>query len=312
MNKFIKKILIFTYLILSGLGVLERYVERKAYHTDIYASMAREYEANRDSIQILFLGTSMFNLGLDKPSLPPHSLKLAVSGQNLTHEYYISREVIPNLPSLKTVVLELSYFTLRDDRDFRKNNIKLVSWTGPTIYFNTKRYSRFSKWGWELSDANKFREILFFNPETPAAEKANPDPIPTDEELHQIFSKQTAREMPTHTNDQRYYKYNRELFEGIISLAHGQGAEIVIVIPPTPPEYREATDSVQLAEMYATASSMQQKYGARVIDCFADRRYPRSAFLDYFHLREGKGSSKFTANLLRDLTADSLLTIVHN
>lgn len=109
MTRFIKKILLyFLPIALLAIG-LEIYVESIP---NSYTYKRQYMEQHATSLQTLILGSSYAYDGIDA-ALLPHAFNLANSSQCFEDDYRLLAKYLPQMDSLKTVILPLSYSSLQ-------------------------------------------------------------------------------------------------------------------------------------------------------------------------------------------------------
>lgn len=304
MKKFVKHLLLFSVMVVLFFIIGEIYVEKTAYKHDEIAWRAMRLEQEKDSIRTLFIGSSLLHAAVSDTLWGPEAFNMSVVAASTEYLYYFADTVIPRLPNLERVVLELSYHTLRDTRDFSKNNVSFVGWCRPTVYWHTRKYSRWSTHGFELFDAATFRNKLFNNHHGSGKDDVD-DLLAAPENLWDAQERlnQGKNLSINQTKDTTYYHDNLRLVEGIIQKAQKHGAEVTLCIPPVLEEFRQQMDPGQLAELYSTVDMLCRKYRLRCFDYLADDRFGVADFIDINHLNHGPGRTKFTVIFRHDLLA---------
>lgn len=306
MNRFVKHLLLFSLMVSAFFIAGEIYVENTSYKHDEIAWRGKLLEEMKDSIQTLFIGSSLLHAAVSDTIWGPQAFNLAIIAASPEYEYFIADTVIPRLPNLKEVVIELGYQTLRDDRDYIEDFVGFIGWCRPTIYLNTRKYSRWSTHGFELFEPRTFREKLFnlyrfFGKEDVDNQLEAPKKL-----LEATYRRDQGEKLASsYTGANTYFNDNLRFLEGIIKKAKEQGAEVVLCTPPVLAEYRQYMDPDQLSELYSTAGMLCRKYNIRYFNYLADTRFGLSDFLDISHLNHGRGRRKFTRIFRQDMLTDS-------
>lgn len=295
MKRFVIHAIIFATLVGLFFIIAEFYVEKNAYKHDDIAWKALQFKERKDSIHTIFIGSSLTNSAIEDSRWATEALNLGLNGATMGYEYYIADAVLPHLPNLKVVVVEIGYQTLRDDRDFHGNFTSCIGWERPTVYFHTRKYSRLSSHGFEFFDPVRFREKLFNNFHE-AGEFDIDRFIDSPDYLRDAPSRLAEGESSAafFTKDSTYYSYNLQLLERIIEMVQERGAEVALCAYPVLEEYTRFMDPDQLNEMYSTVAMLQKKYGIQFFDYYMDKRFGAMDFYDISHLNHGEGRKKFT------------------
>ncbi len=103
-----------------------------------YKSINSYLQSNKDEIQVIVLGSSQMKNAVNPAYLDQSTLNIASGNQHFDTDFKILKELVPKLPKLETVVLEVSYshFELPlNGKNFWKNNIYLK-------YYNVNAFER--------------------------------------------------------------------------------------------------------------------------------------------------------------------------
>jgi hypothetical protein len=124
-GKFIKYVVLFFVPVILGYAIIEYMTLNLPMN---YLSTSQYLEEEKDSIEVILLGSSQMNDGIDPALLDKPSLNLASGDQHHDTDFKILKGLIDRLPNLNTVVLEVSYshFELpHNGKDFWKNSVYL-------------------------------------------------------------------------------------------------------------------------------------------------------------------------------------------
>lgn len=124
-RKFLKYTLIFFIPVLLGYLIIEMMTLNLPMSYQITSEYLNE---NKEDIEVIILGSSQMKDGIDPSLLDKPTLNMASGDQHHNTDFKLLKGLIDQLPSLNTVVLEVSYshFELpHNERDFWKNSIYL-------------------------------------------------------------------------------------------------------------------------------------------------------------------------------------------
>jgi hypothetical protein len=98
---------------------------------------------NKDKVEMLILGNSHANYGIDPTQFNLNTYNMAMVNQPLLHDYMILDKIIDSVPNLKKVIISLDYHTLYfSDQGIRNNWIYYDYGIDTNIEFKAK-LSRF-------------------------------------------------------------------------------------------------------------------------------------------------------------------------
>lgn len=134
-RKFLKYLLLFFFPVILGYVI----IEILTLNLPLGYKYTSEYlQQNKSGIQVLILGSSQLANAINPDFLSTPTLNMASGNQHHDTDLKILKQLQPQLPNLKTVVLEVSYshFELpHNGRDFWKNNVYLK-------YYNINAFER--------------------------------------------------------------------------------------------------------------------------------------------------------------------------
>lgn len=312
MKRFIRSCILFILSVVLTTFGLEYLSRIGATKFDAYAMLAKKMEARKDSITTAFFGSSLIANAVNDELWDDEAINFAVYGESPEQDYYMAKEIIPQLPALRTVVLEIGYLTLRDYREFLPEHPRTAAWFRPTVFFHTKKKSRWSADGWLFLHPTAFRDdlnALFKN------KPADPLEAAWTSSYNVTDTAAWLSDAKGHGYPQTYlpvhFKFNFGHIEETVKMAKERGVNVVIVIPPVTPEFYQVCREDQRKEMMAAALWLQRSYGVKIVNAFEDSRYTHSDFHDSFHINRSVGTYKFTRNLLYDIKVDTARTIIH-
>lgn len=130
MARFLLKIIYFSVPLILFLGIVEISVRKNTFH-----AKSKYLEEHRDSIEILFLGSSHNWRAINPEFINYKTAPLAHGGSAINIDFLLLDKYIDVLPKLKVVIFELGYHNLEDyrDKDWSKNHIF-------NIYYDINNY----------------------------------------------------------------------------------------------------------------------------------------------------------------------------
>lgn len=301
MKKFVRNIIIFSLLVCVGLGIMEFFARKQVVGDYVYK--AERIKLTGDSIQTLFIGSSLTHMGIDPHAWPDgHAFNLGFLGLNIDGMYYIFKSQLREIPCIKTVVLEMSYFIFFDK--IAEESTYWRSWIPITVHLKTDRHSRFSRYGFELADPPEMRTKLL-----PWRRKSifNSDSlghyIDRPLSIRDVGWKSSIRNIADDhiIPDWKYMVYNLRYYARLLQLCRSKGLEVIVVMHPAYAGYVAALEPVQMRQMYRMASALQAEFGFRFLDYFQDSRFEDDDWWDAVHMNTDVGASKFSRILYEDI-----------
>ncbi|MCW5520365.1 hypothetical protein J1N09_10975 [Aureitalea sp. L0-47] len=123
LRKFAKHTILFFIPVIIGCVILEVTTRKLPMR---YTFIAEHLQSNKDSIQVLALGSSQMKDALNPEWLDFPTINLASTNQHLNTDFKLYKGLKDKLPALTTVVMEVTYSHLelnQNDKEFWKNNI---------------------------------------------------------------------------------------------------------------------------------------------------------------------------------------------
>lgn len=123
MKKFVKHTVLFFIPVILGYLAVE-YTTRQLPMG--FKDLSRYYEENKTEFEVLVLGSSQIKDAINPELLQIPTLNLGSGNQHHDTDFKILKGLLPHIPNLKTVVLEVSYshFELpHNGKDFWKNAV---------------------------------------------------------------------------------------------------------------------------------------------------------------------------------------------
>ncbi len=109
MGKFIKHIAIFLFVATLFLSIVEIFVR---HIPNSYKHNLEILEQNRDSAEVMILGSSHAKQGINPRCFHQKAINMALDGQGIPIDAFILERYADNLPNLKYIILPVDYQTL--------------------------------------------------------------------------------------------------------------------------------------------------------------------------------------------------------
>lgn len=261
-----------------------------------FALKARHFEKNADRIDVLILGSSHNENGLNPGDFKDYTCSnLAFGGQDLRIDSAIFRNVVSRIKQVKFVVIELSYHSLeqRLDKHFANNALYLK-------FYGINLFERPMQWMDKLvyaSDPMLYNKILNPFQDRPKSNEfgfqtqLKKDAISTRFEMLGYDQKRILEDTTNHFIGRHkyedtiaYYKNRRTLFS-LIQQTVSSGKVPILFSPPVFSSYRAAYLPEKQERRQRCVEDIKKKQPDLVyIDLEADPRFDLFDFRDEDHL----------------------------
>lgn len=255
MQTFLKKILLY----LLPIAILAIGIEIYAEHISNSYTYKRQYmEQHADEIQTLVLGHSCAYDGIDASVLPA-AFNLANSSQCFEDDYRLLAKYLPQMDSLKTVILPMSY-----------SSLQMVSSSNRRVYY-TIYMELYPRWPLSKYSLECFNLELMLK--KIAKQFLNEDIVRCDS-LGQRLGHTLATRPKDWQNTQAlakndrfvgasampYVEENIQWLQPMAALCEGRDVNLYLLAMPMLAEYREAMPKEQIALMERVMQDMAEKY----------------------------------------------------
>ena len=160
---FLYKVLMFCMFILVGLCYVEFRIRKIP---NIFSFKRNNLEKNLKNIEVLIVGNSETQYGINPIYLSKKAFNLSQSGEHIIYTNEILHKYIAEMPKLKCIVISNSYFSFYRERNFQVEENLLVAYNYYHYWgVNPTKLSVFdvNKYVVSLYSSNVFLEILFHN-----------------------------------------------------------------------------------------------------------------------------------------------------
>ena len=276
-----------------------------------YTFIAEHLESKKDSIQVLVLGSSQMKDAMNPDWLEKPSINLASTSQHLNTDFKLYQELKDRLPSMNTVVLELSYSHLElpmNQKEFWKYNIfkeyydvncferntwikdRLIFFSNPTFYSDALYESyishedntKYNRFGFDTNNFDGVFESVSFNSEEIAAKKFK---ITTKENLD-------------------LFKTNSSTLFSMLSRFDSDNIKVIIVTIPTYKAYLESRNQNILKRRDSILRVVKNNFkNVTILELESDTiNFVVADYINHNHLNP-TGARKFTSELNKLLEA---------
>lgn len=260
-------------------------------------------EGAKPGVEILALGSSHAFHGILPGELGRPAFNLAAPSQSLYYDVLLARKFAAEMPSLRTVVLPISYFSLESHLDQAPERWR--------CYYYRRYYGLPHRDRSMAHDARNF-SLYFLYGRKPQLS------IDTDVSVyfdrHGGLVAKSPFEFPysidasaTNALVRHHAMMRPENLDGnvrLIAALHDEllrrRVELVLVTPPVSDAYRSGADSTRLSRMQGALERLHREHGVIHRDHWADPRFDRSDFWDADHLNHA-GATKFSRLLASEL-----------
>jgi hypothetical protein len=262
------------------------------------AKVPNSFSAKRDELQPLagnvdtiILGSSEAFFGISPHKLTGTAFNLANNAQTLYYDYEITKRVLPELPQLKRVIVQIDYVSLYselyDNTDSWRQYGYYQEWhiplQRPIDYWNVRLFSRAALYKTlsALLDLAKGRRMDFA---TCVDDRGWCD---APKEWGAGHGDDVARQMinGNHSNmHAEHIPVNTAVLEQLLAVLRGRGIDVDIVVMPITPAYQAAMRPAPWQQTQDIVQGLARKYGARYLSFERDSRLTDEDFNDVNHL----------------------------
>ncbi|GAW67872.1 hypothetical protein GPEL0_01r3949 [Geoanaerobacter pelophilus] len=304
MTKLIKKI------ILIALPVLAFIVLFELLARTIPTSYGQKYKAlntRKDSVEVLVMGSSHANFGIDPQYFGRPGFNMANASQCLSQDYQLLLKYLPLCKNVRLVLVPISYFTLQTDLALSpeawrcayysvymgvnadasasgwelRNNSALALWEGPIgVVKNLKKAKklRISEFGYQAPEPNRQR---------------------VDEVINDSAGQQRVGYHNKIMNPS-VLQSNLAILGQMADLLKKKNIQMVLLVTPVYRTYARHVDPKIYATMVKGIAEVSNRYGVKSYNYFSDSRFDISDFSDNDHLNE-RGAKKLSLILKQEI-----------
>ncbi len=296
MRRFVINILLFALILAVTLAAGELLV-RNDFNS--YKYKDQYVRSHGQAISTLILGDSHNYYNISAAELGDSAFNLANVSQNYEYDFRLLEQYLPILPHLHTVILSMSYGSLRVP-DFEHGEVPFYA-SNYKMYMDIDKHSDFSLYNFEIAwpeiYSGRVRRAIFGGRGGCDSLGQSTNNVPSD--YYKGWTSRTAAFAVEQTiSDTTQVAQNVYWLDRICKLCHTHGIRTVLVTTPLYIEYRRHMDPEQSAEMKRVSAMMQRRYGTVCLDYMADKRFTFKDFYDGDHLLRGPATRRLS-NLIR-------------
>lgn len=295
MRKFIIKSALFIGPILLLFAWNEYYCR-----TQTTFGIKKEYlENNSNSIEVLILGSSHSQNGLNPEFIDKKSANLAFGGQALSIDYFLFDKYIDRMPNLKTIIFEVSPFRFYTDHDINQWNGHIYSNLYGINYKITS--SSIEDYSIVVSDPKYFTKVFidYLNPSTfkynlNACGFVTNDFNDRFEKLKYNAEKiNNSYSMLHKFTDKEMFKTNESFLKQMIQKCKSKNINAFLVSTPVYKSYAAKIPLNAKKKVDRMLNKYKQLYGITILDYSDDKSFNLYDFKNDNHLTS-KGAEKLT------------------
>lgn len=315
MRKFVIKTFQIIIPLLATIVILE--VLTRNLPDDSYRIVKNYIEDNKDSIEMIILGTSHNTSGVNPNFINIMSANLANGSQPLEYDYFFIEKYAKELSNLKYVILEYSYHSLW------YNPISTKSWRAYYYhkYFNcnlnVKKYSIKKISDFLIHPDRNFARLYdyyFLN----GADVTKKNDTKGWELMDGNFNGRNYEEVMV-SGGKKYRDYWKNFFKeehmdlnikylnSIFSLCKENQLKLIVVTPPVFESYSKYIRQDKYELMQRVIKDFKTKYQFEYYNYFYDDHFELEDFYNHNHLN-GIGSTKYSLLINEILTNHSATT----
>jgi hypothetical protein len=303
---FWRKALALALLLLALAGGLELRLRRM---DTLYHLKAARLAPLEGSLQVLVLGASQANQGLDPTQWPVQAANMACVAQDAYYDSELFKALLPQLPQLKALVLPISYVSLDSSladtpetwRSFAYKQVFGLPNELPALRWDLRNWSALA-----LTEPWPALKLACQGFKDPAAVVLNDRgfeavaAMDEDEADMRINALTAAKRVRYHQSVMKPQNAaaNLALYQGLIARARERGVKVLLVVFPVTRSYAQAVPAEALQRRKGLLAQLQGP-GVELKDYFNDPRFKTMDFADVDHMNVN-GARKFSRILWQE------------
>ena len=294
MKQFLIKITIYLLPVLFGLCFIELFLR---FIPNDYKYKRQCFMEETNNIQILVLGSSHANLGIDPNYFSLNGFNFSNISQSLDLDYELLKKYGKLLDKLEFVVIPISYFSMTSCLSKGSENWRIKNYN---LYYDINMDNNSIKKHFEILNGTMFSNLyriysFFRNNESLITvsnrgfglnHKAN-----VKNDLEETGKAAALRH--THNNNDMYI-YNKNIINKIIEWCKNNNVKLIFVTFPAYYTYRNKLDNNQLNETIIYMEYIDTNYNfVYYYNLIEDNKFTEEHYFDADHLNE-LGAAKLT------------------
>jgi len=293
MKKFIKKLIVLIVILVIILTAIEKSL--RVIPND-YSYKSEWLEKNADSLVIWTFGSSHGYFGIEPQYFDKKSFNSAHVAQGTKFDNFIFNRYFNYMNSLKTVILPISYFSLRSNMED-----EIEKWRVPNyhIYYDYKpvKFLYHFKMNNEKNPINRaVKSLIGIENERICSDLGwGTSHVLANRSIDWENCGLRSSKMQTKSNfSNDTYRQNEEYIIDICQKCKDRNIDIILLTTPTHKSYYRLLDSIQLTEIIEFCKTMECKFdNVKYVNLLKDNRFTVDDFYDSDHVNE-YGAKKLT------------------
>ncbi len=306
MRRFIIKAVLFLTLLSSVIAIWEYQLGKV---TNSYSKKRKQFESKLPSIEVLVLGASQLDQGVNPAYINMKCYNLSTHAQSLFYDKELALKYIDRLPALKAVFIEVTFFSLWYEMNGKEYWRKYFYYQ----FWNIK-YPDFSP-----TDLNLYSKIVLYAPMLPLTAALKPAKVNMAEDISpdgwymvkeslpitDTMGKRMADDLYYQCNDISF-KSNIQYLKTLITELDKRNIKVVLITPPVTRLMDKYANKRKIAITDSVLNAFTAQYNCKFMNYWQDKRFVDSDFYNADHLNV-RGAEKFSKILNTEVLMDSTL-----
>jgi hypothetical protein len=305
LRKFLGRLALFSLPLLLAAGALELGLYRVVSY---YQRKSASFDRQLANMELLVLGTSQADYGIDPEAFARPAFNLAMPSQSPVVDAQLVARYLPQLSRLKTVILPIDYFTVA-----HLNAGGIEHWRN---HYYIRYFGIAGDGGWrDRWSIRNYSLLALYTPRVALdfalqgfqVNMALPQhDSGWDEQGEGLQAPPAAEEISALLARQHsmmslaFVERNRAALDGMIRALRARGVKVLLVSLPISSGYRAALEGRYVAAQDDTVAAFRARFGLPYFDHRSDPRFETRDFLDPDHL-SGPGARKFSRILAKEV-----------
>lgn len=265
-----------------------------------YSTKLSSFNAKKSKIEILVMGSSHSNFGINPEYFGRVAFNLSNTSQCLNQDYKLLLKYLPECENVKMVIIPISYFTLQSDLAQSPEAWRVsyysyymgVQTDNICSIYDLKNYSALFLWDGPLQVIKAVRNIKNMNIneygyQVPEKHKQSIDDV--------INEREGKKRVNYHDKVMKMslIGFNISILELMVKELKRRNIEAVFVTTPVYKTYKQFISAKSYKIMTDVINNLSAKYSVQYFNYFDDKRFDFNDFLDNDHLNE-EGAKKLS------------------
>lgn len=277
-----------------------------------YGAKLAAFNKKKHAIEILVLGSSHSNFGINPQYFGREAFNLSNTSQGLYQDYKLLLRFLPEFGNLKTVIIPISYFSLQSDlaktpeawRCGYYSYYMGVQADTSSATFDLRNHSALFLWDGPLKVLSGIRKVKKMD----INEYGYQAPEPSKKSINEIINDDAGKKRVAYHDqlmDPSVIQSNMRALEDMVGELNKRNIKAVFVTTPVYKTYHDHISADNYRIMTEAIETLTSKYSLKYHNYFYDSRFTLSDFLDNDHLNE-EGAKKFSGILKNEVLGTRL------